>query len=122
MPIELRWESEEQTWVLTPGETFEVAEVVDLLQREDWNDARRYLWDIRMLVEGPGTSGDLRQMLEEAKRLSERWNGSRVAILATSDLHFGIARMFTAFAVDLDIEYRVFREEPDARTWLDASA
>jgi len=104
--------------VLTPGETFELAEVIDLLRDTDWLGARRFLWDLRALVEGPGTTGDLRRMLEESERLSAQWSGGCVAIVATADLHYGIARMFTAFASDLDIEYRVFRDEHEARAWL----
>lgn len=118
MPIESRWDDDERTWVLTPGETFELAEVLDLLRDTEWKGARRYLWDLRALAEGPGTTGDLRRMLDESERLSAQWNGSRVAIVATADLHYGVARMFTAFASDLDIEYRVFRDELEARAWL----
>ncbi len=119
VPIESRWEPDEQLWVLTPGETFDIAEVMQLMKDTDWLGARRYLWDLQKLVEGPGTSGDLRQMLVELERLADLWDGSRVAILATSDLHYGVARMFTAFAVNLDIEYRTFRDADEARAWLE---
>jgi hypothetical protein len=120
VPIESRWRSDEQLWVLTPGETFDLSEIIELLRDTDWLGARRYLWDMQSLVVGPDTTGDLRQMLVELERLAGIWSGSRVAIIVSSDLHFGVARMFTSFAVDLDVEYQIFRDAAEARGWLDA--
>lgn len=119
MPIESRWDAAEQLWILTPGPTFEVAEMIALIRKTDWRGARRYLWDVRPFVEGPSTTRDLRRMLLEVERLIEIWDGSRVAIVAQSDLHFGVARMFTAFAINLEIDYQVFRDVRMARAWLD---
>jgi hypothetical protein len=43
-----------------------------------------------------------------------------VAILVRRDLDFGLARMFAAFADEIDVEYRVFREEARARDWVES--
>jgi len=118
VPIDSRWEAAERIWTLTPGETFELVDVLDLLAQTDWKGAKCFLWDIRGLAQGPDASGDLRRLLGEIERSIAQWEGSRVAIVATTDFHYGIARMFTSFAGALDIDYQVFREESVAREWL----
>jgi len=116
--IDSRWEAVEGIWRLTPGETFDLGDVLDLLGQTDWKGAKRFLWDIRGLARGPDASGDLRQLQGEIQRSIAQWEGSRVAIVVTTDFHYGIARMFTSFAVALDMDYQVFREETVAREWL----
>ena len=118
MTIAVSWDEQERIWTLTPGETFAVSDVLQLLNKTDWEGARRFLWDFSGLVEGPSASGDLRRMLAESENTIAAWEGSRVAIVATADLHYGIARMYMAFAANLDIEYQTFRDEDAARDWL----
>jgi hypothetical protein len=47
---------------------------------------------------------------------------TRRALLVGSDLSFGMYRMFESFAAGGAIDYRVFRDEPGARAWLEETA
>jgi hypothetical protein len=46
-------------------------------------------------------------------------DGTRRAIVATSDMAFGMARMFASFSERAGHEVRVFREMTLAEAWLD---
>jgi hypothetical protein len=43
---------------------------------------------------------------------------TRVAILATSDVAFGLARMYQSFRGDSTVEFEVFRDRAAALEWL----
>lgn len=45
--------------------------------------------------------------------------GTRRAIVATSDLAYGMARMFAAYAERNGQDVRIFRQMPDAEAWLE---
>jgi hypothetical protein len=47
-----------------------------------------------------------------------RLEGGRLAIVAPSDLAFGLARMYTVAAEPLPLEARAFRDRHDALAWL----
>lgn len=47
---------------------------------------------------------------------------SRVAIVATSDVQYGLARMYQAFRSESPLDLRVFREMEEARAWLGISS
>jgi hypothetical protein len=46
-------------------------------------------------------------------------NEVRLAIIAISDLHFGIARTFQSLVANPMIEIRIFRDSSQAWTWLE---
>ena len=52
------------------------------------------------------------------KRLEQRGTGYRMAIVANSDLEFGIARQYEAVTERLPFTSRVFRDYDDAWRWL----
>lgn len=56
--------------------------------------------------------------IEEAAEIPAFTPGVRRAVVAAADLHFGLARMFAAYAESLGQEVRVFRELGAAREWL----
>lgn len=43
----------------------------------------------------------------------------RIAIVASADLSFGLARMYEGLAVEVPANVRVFRELSEATAWLD---
>ena len=61
---------------------------------------------------------DLRRAVDLVERTRDLWAGARSAILVARQLDFGIARMFGAFAQEVEVEYRVFREWESAIEWL----
>ena len=46
--------------------------------------------------------------------------GTRRALVATTDVTFGLARMFASYAEDVGQLVRVFRDVSDAESWLEA--
>lgn len=118
MPIRPEWDQDAQIWTLTTGQIFDLAEISDLIERTDWKGATRYLWDFERLEKGPDSRAELRQAVDLVQRTGELWAGSRAAILVARDVDFGIARMFSAFAEQVDVEYRVFRDRQLAIDWL----
>jgi hypothetical protein len=46
--------------------------------------------------------------------------GTRRALIAQSDVTFGLARMFASYAEDVGQLVRVFRAAEDAEAWIDA--
>jgi hypothetical protein len=43
---------------------------------------------------------------------------SRVAIVATEDLAFGLSRMYEVFRAQEMVDIEIFRHEQDAQNWL----
>ncbi len=119
MPIDATWDPEKQIWTLTVGETFDLAEIAELVERTDWHEARRYLWVLDALRRGPDSTGELHDAVALVANTREKWAGSRTAILVARDLDFGIARMFGVFAEQIDVEYRAFRDRQAALKWLE---
>jgi hypothetical protein len=64
------------------------------------------------------TSDELRQIAETVKNSPKAVNGARRALLVSSDLMYGLYRMFAAFASDGTTEFRVFRDEKLAHAWI----
>jgi hypothetical protein len=60
--------------------------------------------------------------LAQTLRSSPGSKPSRRALLVGSDLSFGMFRMFTALADGGDVENRVFRDEAEARAWVEQAA
>jgi len=52
--------------------------------------------------------------------LEDQLRGYRLAMVADSDLVFGMFRMWDMQRADLDYEVRVFRDYDDALAWLEA--
>ncbi|MGD8412666.1 MAG: STAS/SEC14 domain-containing protein [Candidatus Latescibacterota bacterium] len=63
---------------------------------------------------------DLRKVAEHYARNADRV-GRRCAIVAQSDIHFGLMRMAVAFTETYDADARVFKSEDEAVDWLNKS-
>jgi len=100
-------------WVVTVGERLTLEDVSEIAATTDWEGVNRRLWDVRNVRETPETTDELR----EAAALVTRLRG-RVAIVVSTDLYFGLARMFQVFAENSGIDYQIFREIDEARDWL----
>ncbi len=76
----------------------------------------RQIFDLRGVTDLELTSTDLRERVAN----DVFGGGSRRALVASSDLVFGMARMYQLLAADENTdEIRVFREMSDAVRWLD---
>ena len=81
------------------------------------------LWDSRAANANPtvdDAAGLMKSFSEYAVEKGKDRENSRVALLSPANLHFGMARMSTAYAEQNNAAYnmQVFREEADAMAWL----
>lgn len=65
----------------------------------------------------PFTSAEVRAMVEAAARVPHT-DRTCVAVLARTDLLFGMMRMYEMYGEGQGIHVRVFRERADAERWL----
>lgn len=94
-----------------------VLEAIDALCVDGAYATRSRLWDFRGCTMDLSNE-DLRRIVEYG---SARDRGpGRVAILADSDLVYGLGRMYEVFRSSRSSEYRAFREEGPALEWLTA--
>ncbi len=91
----------------------DIHNAIDEVARD--NPGRLRLWDLsrnRLNL----TTLQLRQLAEYGK--SQSLPPSKVAIVASEDLTFGIMRMFEVFREDKVSEHKIFRTVKEARGWL----
>jgi len=105
-------------WVVTVGERLTLEDVSEIAATTDWEGVNRRLWDVRNVRETPETTDELREAAALVTRLRDLFQGGRVAIVVSTDLYFGLARMFQVFAENSGIDYQIFREIDEARDWL----
>jgi len=65
------------------------------------------------------TSDELRQIADTIKSNPKVVSGARRALLVSSDLMYGLYRMFAAYVSDGTIEYQVFRDKEKALAWVE---
>ncbi len=71
---------------------------------------------------GPALSpADVRMIVETLRELSRESTIGRTAVVVSTDYAFGMMRMFEMLIEDI-FEFRVFRDEAEARAWLNAKA
>ena len=78
------------------------------------------LWDITVGSLAAIPAKDLRTIVDLAAPFAHKRKGGRTAILCTTDLNFGLSRMFQSFAelMQIPFEIRVFRDLDEAKGWL----
>ena len=81
-----------------------------------------HLWDIIDADFSQITGVDLEGVAKFAKQYAPTRIGGRTAFVTTTDLGFGLARMYEVFAeqVGQRVEIRVFRSRKKAEKWLSA--
>ncbi len=68
------------------------------------------------------TKEETAQLADLVKSSPRAVSKTRRALLVGSDLSFGMYRMFESFAAGGAVDYRVFRDEAEARAWLEEVA
>ena len=77
------------------------------------------LWDLTDANLAGGKVDQIKLVVNGiAGRRDKRGAGYRVAIVAPSDLAFGISRQYKAYADRLPFSLRVFRDKDEAWRWL----
>jgi hypothetical protein len=67
------------------------------------------------------SSASLRSVAAELRKLTSAQRQPRCAILADSDVVFGLLRMFETYCDGVGVEVRAFRDRGDAIEWLSTS-
>jgi len=119
MPITAELDRAAGIWELTTGTSVTLQEISDLALANEWEGVNRLLWDLRAVREAPESTGELREAADFVKEMRSVFEGGRVAIVVTSDLDFGLARMFQVFAEGSGVDYQIFRDLGTARGWLE---
>jgi hypothetical protein len=68
------------------------------------------------------TAEETAQLAETIKSRPRAVNRARRALLVSSDLAYGMYRMFEAMSEGGSVEYHVFRDETEARAWVQEAA
>jgi hypothetical protein len=78
------------------------------------------LWDLRAGSLMRVTPAGLRMIAERATKLADRRKGGRTAIVCSTDVDYGLSRMFQTFAelLQAPVEFTVSRDIEGAREWL----
>ncbi len=64
------------------------------------------------------SAADMRQLAEHAESADAKWGKTKWLILASSDLAYGLSRMFIALSEKHEVETKVFRNLVQADDWL----
>jgi hypothetical protein len=88
----------------------------------DFRRGADMLWDFTNARSHDPTAGGVQDLAMFVVSLKEkRGAGYRVALVASRDLEYGIARMYQAYAEQIPATLKVFRSLEEARLWLASS-
>lgn len=122
MPVRQLWEPQLRTLFVTASGPVSDQEFVDfalkLVECSDIPPARKELWDLSGLERTDVETASLRETASTFRDRDKTVFETRVAILATSDVAFGLARMYQSFRGDSTVELEVFRGRAAALEWL----
>jgi|SRR5579862_5380297 len=68
--------------------------------------------------ETPITGAEVRRLADYAEQTDDAWGNSKWIILASSDVIFGLARMYAALTSTYKVTTHVFRDAKEADDWL----
>ena len=91
----------------------------EVLALKEWKPATPFLNDHSDLDAGPLTVNDISAIAEMFERAKVELGSSRLAVLVSRDLEYGLARMWNVFVEEKwDGIGQVFRSREDAVHWL----
>ena len=80
----------------------------------------RVLWDFRHTGISHFSTDDLREVAAFQQKERSELPRSRIALLVSKEVDFGLMRMLGAFLPEADLENDVFRDAESAWSWLRA--
>ena len=89
-----------------------------IVEHPDFTPGMPQLCDLSDVEDVDLTYGDLKAVVEWAMGRAERLGRSKVALVASEPVVFGVSRMYGVLAQDLPTDIRVFRTREDALRWL----
>jgi hypothetical protein len=94
--------------------------VEGFMRHPEFHPGDDVLWDFRETTISDVSADALRDVVSFIERRLERRGADyKVALAASTDLEFGLARMYEAFADRMPFRVMVFRDLDKAITWLD---
>ena len=121
MPIELRYDLQKNILFATIGEQITRSEFSESLEKIihsiDYPPDVKVLWDARLVNMPDSDKSFLKDFIEIRKKYPERGK-TKLAIVVSTDLSFGMSRMYEAFSGDLPQSIMVFRNPIDGEQWL----
>ncbi len=90
----------------------------DLMEDETYRRTQRIAIEAGPEISMQSPIFNLRRIEQWARSHEQLFTGSRWAVVTTSQLYFGITRMYLAWRHDATYELGVFREMSDAASWL----
>jgi hypothetical protein len=91
----------------------------EFLHAEDFSPGIDSIWDFRKTTSASVTNDDLKEIARYNERIGPirgpKW---KAALVVSTDLFFGLARMFEAFADSAPNEIKVFRNMEEATAWI----
>lgn len=122
MPISRRWDPDQHALFVRMVGRVDDAELVrfarELSEDPEVPTGRRELIDLREVEASDVTTEAIRQVAGAFRSQDKTHYETRVALVAASDLGFGLGRMYQAFRDDAPIHLQVFRELEKALAWL----
>lgn len=89
----------------------------ELVQLRGFRPGLHLIADFRK-CETPLTGDQVRQLAEYAERSDAEWGNSKWVLLASSDVTFGLARMYATLTSSHNVATRVFRNADEVNGWL----
>lgn len=128
MPVETVYDAARKVLIHRALGTLSIVAIVrarrNALASGDYPQNAPALWDLRQGSAADISFDEVWEMVEGIRQWgAERPNfGGRTAILVTSDVNYGMARIYASLADQLPRQTRVFRSESEALAWLQEQA
>ena len=121
MSTEIHYDREQNILHIVVQDVITVADFGDLLELithgEEYPPDVPALWDLCEIDAREADPGMIDNLIAIRQRYPERGN-TRLALLTSSDLAFGLSRMYEALSADLPQLIRVFKDRATAEQWL----
>jgi hypothetical protein len=85
---------------------------------EALNRLQYQIIDLRDVHRMDITADQMRKLAELDCKAAERSSGTKIAIVASHDLTFGLSRIYSAYAQSPNLQARIFRTMNEARAWI----
>lgn len=97
-----------------------IASYKSLLEDNLFDKEMNFLIDLRETDSSSRSREGLNSLAKFVRTIyQDKYKIPKVAVLAPSDISFGLARVFEGISNDIPINYSVFRSSEEALTWLD---
>lgn len=123
--VQVTIDTANNTVVFTVGDTFTFQQFQDAFERtlhdERYDKNMNILWDLRAVrtVSMIRNKSELYMIRDYVKQNSDHYGtGFEMAIVTSSDLMFGFARMYEMISEELPFDRRAFRDFDEACIWL----